>query len=267
MLKKLLVVLLLSVCVANAQIVGDCKQHFRVLLPAAFSTDTVKVYETDNLKITYQNPFDLALAIPAVKKARDFFTKLGYKSDYPVDITFKEEVRRSDCEKTGRVYAIYDGRNQKITISSWGTDYVKNRKCFGMPSNVKIHASIVSHEVAHSLLKSIAGKRGHGINEYVAYTVQFSTMDADMRKKILDFNSDVGPHEPDDYGVPRGINSFAHGMNAHDFGIMSYLHFVKYGPQIFHDIIKGIFDPDQEMEALVLGGQRLLRLTKSMMIK
>lgn len=212
-----------------------------------------KVYETDNLKITYENTLDLDLAIPAVKKARVFFTKLGYKSDYLVDITFKEEVRRSDCEVTGRVYAIYDGRNQKITISSWGTDYVINRKCFGIPSNIKIHETIVSHEVAHSLLKSIAGKRGHGINEYVAYTVQFSTMDKEMLKKILDFNKNVGPHEPDDYDVPRGINSFAHAMNAHDFGIMSYLHFNKSGPQIFHDIIKGVFDPDKEMEMLVPG--------------
>lgn len=217
------------------------------------ATVNAKVYETHNLKITYESDVDLKLGIVGTEKARVFFAELGYKSDYPIDITFKDEVRRSDCEVSGRVYAIYDGRNQKITISSWGTDYVKNRKCFGLYSNIKIHESIVSHEVGHSLLKSIAGKRGHGINEYVAYTVQFSTMDEDMRKQVLDANSDVGPHEPDDYGVCRGINSFAHAMNAHDFGIMSYLHFKENGRQVFDDIIKGVFDPDKEMEMLVSG--------------
>jgi len=232
--------------IVTASLIGFMLSVFLVTVVNA------KVYESYNLKITYESEVDLKLGIVGTQKAKAFFTELGYKSDYPVDITFKVDVRR-DGKNTDRVYAIYDGRNQKITISSWGTDYVRNRKCFGLLSNIEIHESIVSHEVGHSLLKSIAGKRGHGINEYIAYTVQFSTMNKDMVKKILEHNKNVEPHEPDMYGVPRGINSFAHGMNAHNFGIMSYLHFKKHGRQIFDDIIKGIFDPDKEIEMLVPG--------------
>ena len=72
MLKKMLVVLvvLLSVSVVHAE-----------------------VYEVENLKITYENPFDLALAIPAVQKARDFFTSESLVAASTDEIWFSKNLK------------------------------------------------------------------------------------------------------------------------------------------------------------------------------
>ncbi len=223
-----------------------------ILVVLLVAVANAKIYETKNLVIVYDNPVDLTLAIPAVKKARTFFKQLGYKVDYPVKLIFQDavyldiHVMGSDKIIKQQVYGVYFGNykgeeKNTIKVSSWGTDYLHagSRDCFGIPVTLELHATIITHETAHLLLRAIGGKLGHGVNEYIAYTTQIATMPESLRDGILNANKDT---EPFDYELM--INSMLHSHNPHKFGIMSYLHFKTTGPETFKKIVAGELDPD-----------------------
>ena len=230
-----------------------------VLVALSVVVVNAKVYQTDNLKVVYDNPSDLKLAIPAVDKARKFFEKLGYKADYQVNLVFKEAVYL-DIPLLGeggriikeRVYGVYYGNFSEdlknvIYVSSWGTDYLHkgSRKCFEIPVTLELHSTIVTHETAHLLLRELAGKLGHGVNEYIAYTTQIATMSESLRNQVLSKYEDCDIFESE-----LMINGMYHAHGPHQFGVISYKHFKKTGPEMFNRIISGKFDPDDMMNAI-----------------
>ena len=217
-----------------------------------------EVYCAHNLEIVYDNPVDLSIAIPAVEKARKFFEKLGYKSDYPEKLVFQEAVYLDipilggDKVIKERIYGAYFGNFSKdkknvIYVSSWDTDYLHtgSRDCFNIPVTLELHATIVTHETAHLLLRAISGKLGHGVNEYIAYTTQIATMSESLRNKVVEAYPNVEMFESE-----FGINGMIHAHNPHKFGVMSYLHFSKTGSDTFKSIVAGKLDPDVMMDAL-----------------
>lgn len=245
---------------------------FGLMFLMPFSAEA-KVYSTNLIHITYEDPIDLAAAISGTQRARHFFTQLGYESNHKIKITFKDNLFIEYSDGGGEfikhtVYGLFNMRTNEIQINSWKTDYLNNSKAFKMPASLDLHRSIVSHEVGHALLYAIAGKRGRGVNEYVAYVTQLYTMTYGSTSKILETFKDLEPHEPNMYGQPLGINSFSHAAAPHEFGIRSYLHFQKYGPQIFNDIVNGKFDPDKMIERLMLslGQERQLPDVKSILL-
>ena len=87
---------------------------------------------------------------------------------------------------------------------------------------------------------------GQAVHEYVAYVVQLTTMDENLRKVIMNQNSSDLVFNSD-----FEINSLVHFIVPHKFGIMSYNHFQNQDQASWLEgIVSGEFDPDQMLDVL-----------------
>ncbi len=153
-----------------------------------------------------------------------------------------------------QVYGYFDPSTMLINMSSISSPFVANPEKLHFKCNVKnreilkeLLISLVTHEVAHlfahhnynlhyCVKKKHFCKMGHGVQEYIASVVQFSTMDSILCKCIL------CEYEPDiRFDFEEEINLMNYGFDPQKFGVMSYRHYLSQNISKQKSILSRIF--------------------------
>ncbi|MCB0363904.1 MAG: hypothetical protein H6624_09820 [Bdellovibrionaceae bacterium] len=209
------------------------------------------------VNVIYLNPMDLTIACEGIKRAQSFFDQFGFDSNgQKIEVEFKEEVLnpikndKGEIVEWQRVYGLYNRENEKIEMSSWGTDYLMSRKVFdSLPINYEYHTSVVTHEVSHRYHHIMSVQRGfhmaHATSEFIAYNVQIETMADKERAEVLA----LWPGKKLDYETH--INSMIWASDPHAFGVLGYRFWKQDSPDILSRMLKGEFeDPDIMLEVM-----------------
>ena len=228
-------------------------------LTATAATAEVVPCEVSNHNITidFQDAQPVEGACEGVRRAIDYFAEQGYDDQtFTVNITVADPVYTYIRDLEGRdteavrVFGLYNGETNEITISALGTDYMRSRTAWntvaqddtsGRPITEEIWISVITHEVAHSLATQIFNRLNpvmvsngyyieNGVSEYIAYLVQLSTTEPALRAEIIDSFGAVGPFQ-----YTQNLNPFYHFAHPHRFGVQAYL----TGDVWFHDALHG----------------------------
>lgn len=91
----------------------------------------------------------------------------------------------------------------------------------GLPFDEELHASVFAHEVTHAVFHQHEDRipLSPAAHEYVAYSVQLTTLPVDHRRRILE-RFEVTPFSDVDQ-----VSSVILGFDPNGFGIKAYLHF------------------------------------------
>jgi len=220
-----------------------------IFLPAAVALLSINAIakETDcgliNVQVIFQVQNDVDMACEGIRRAIRFFASYGFSGSRRLQVRVLNQVIWESLntyagEKEKKVvYACYDNGIKFTKITSWETDYVRQRKVFGiLPISREYHTSIVAHEVAHDLfhqvIESIGKNVERPITEFVSYVVQIETMKEPEKSEVLElwpnavFRSDLA------------INSFSWLFNPHKFGVMSYRYYLE-NPDLMKYILLG----------------------------
>lgn len=191
-----------------------------------------------NISISYDLEADYLIACDAIIKAKTFFQRCGYDVDTPISLYFGDHitVNNSFLGHTP-IYGYFDPRSMSIFISSLTSPFIKNSskehfKIDFQPAimQAEYHRSVVAHEVAHLLAQhnfnlqtaslKPSPKMGHGVQEYIAHVVQFSSMTPALLQRILEqYSSEIA------FTSEQQINYLLYACDPEIFAIMSYHHF------------------------------------------
>ncbi len=203
--------------------------------------------------------FDLACG-GAIKAIQIFEDDLGYdKLTYTVDVNIEDEVYYlKPGDPDYRVFGIYDTKIKSIQVSSPTTDYAKERFVFiadqadkttGLAMTDELWASIVTHEVSHSITDQIwidngglnrSEKLGGGAQEFVAYIVQLMSLSDETREQVLN----QYPDSNEGFDNKMKLNSLYHMHFPHKYGVIAYNTFTATGTAWIQEIMNGDLDPD-----------------------
>jgi hypothetical protein len=114
----------------------------------------------------------------------------------------------------------------------------EERLIYNIPMSKELHISLLAHELAHSILADNyqTNSRGFASEEYLAYSVQFATMNATLRDEILALN----PMEP--FATTDDITDLYLMFNPHEFALRAYLHFAREGAtRMLSQVLSGEF--------------------------
>jgi len=214
------------------------------LFIAATATSACE-YGDHDININFQNATPVESACDGAITAIKFFEQAGY-GDYAfvINVTVADEVYTYMRDQDGndgeavRVFGLYDGAVNQITISALGTEYMSTRTAWntdpkddtsGMPITEEIWTSVITHEVAHALatqiyntqnpvLKSNGYPIEPGVSEYIAYFIQLATTRPELRDEIVASFGDIGPFQ-----YTENLNPFKHFAHPHKFGVQAYL--------------------------------------------
>ncbi len=228
-----------------------------------YSTDLKRAScGNNNYSIFYETKTDANIGCKGIVRAENFFSNLGYSVDVPVTIFFQRKVIDFKSELGPRqVYGYFDPSTMLINMSSLNSPFVSNPEKLHFKCNVKnveilkeLLISLVTHEVAHLFAQHnynlhFRGKKkhfckmGHGVQEYIASIVQFSTMDSILCECIL------CEYEPNiRFNFEEEINVMNYSFDPQKFGVMSYRHYLNQNisqqKNIFNRIFSNQLNPD-----------------------
>lgn len=116
-------------------------------------------------------------------------------------------------------------------------EFKKFETWFGVPVDRSLYRSVVSHEVAHAVadFNFTISKPSIQAKEYIAYITQFSTMEPELRDRVLEHFS--GKAFEGDWQMSPIIYMF----DPMGFGIRAYLHFLNLidADEYIHSILNG----------------------------
>jgi len=117
------------------------------------------------------------------------------------------------------------------------SEFRKFETWFGVPIDNSLYRSVVSHEVAHVVADAnfAIPKPSIQAKEYIAYITQFSTMEPELRDKVLaNFSGKAFEGE-------WQMSTTIYMLDPMGFGIRAYLHFTKLidGNEYLRSILNG----------------------------
>lgn len=174
---------------------------------------------TNKVCICYTNSEDIELALRAIRKANNFFIDVGYSETYFVEIVFQKKVvvesRYGDSIRViGKL-----GKDNRIYLTNRDEPWLKEQNAYGLGMSKEFYESLIVHEVAHFITEKITGRKIEcSRSEYIAYVVQISQMQPQMRQTILNqrFMAAFKTYQ---------INFDIMLLDPAVFAIKSYLHF------------------------------------------
>ena len=117
------------------------------------------------------------------------------------------------------------------------SEFKKFETWFGVPVDRLLYRNAVSHEVAHVVasFNFTIPKPSILAKEYVAYITQFSTMEQELRDRVL--SHFTGTAFEGDWQISTTLYMF----DPMNFGIRAYLQFIKLidGNEYLHSILNG----------------------------
>lgn len=104
----------------------------------------------------------------------------------------------------------------------------------GLPFDDELHASVFAHEVTHAVFHQHEARipLSPAAHEYVAYSVQLTTLPVDHRRRILE-RFEVSPFTNVDQ-----VSSVILAFDPNGFGIKAYLHFRDAADQ--HAVLRSL---------------------------
>ena len=188
--------------------------------PVSIALDRQRTcFPSEKVCFNYVNNESIELALIAIKKAYKYFISIGYHEKYFLEVIFQKVV----TVKTGlgdffRVYGKL-GQYNHIYLTDWNEPWLKQQNAYSLKMNKELYESMIVHEVVHFIAKKIAShKIENTLSEYIAFAVQLSQMQPEIRQKILNMHS-LPAFETDE------INLDIMMFDPAAFAVKSYLHF------------------------------------------
>ena len=158
----------------------------------------------------------------------------------PVLIMFSDRATADFGQHSYRVLGVNDREARQIRMTSFASAWLhdEERLVYNIPMSKELHISLLVHELAHSILADNyqTNSRGFASEEYLAYSVQFATMNATLRDEILALN----PMEP--FATTDDITDLYLMFNPHEFALRAYLHFAREGAtRMLSQVLSGGF--------------------------
>ena len=186
---------------------------------------------TNKVCICYTNSEDIELALSAIRKAYNFFINLGYSETYFFEIVFqKKVVVESRYNDSIRVIGKL-GKDNRIYLTNRDEPWLKEQNAYGLGMSKELYESLIVHEVAHFITEKITGRKIEcSRSEYIAYVVQISQMQLQMRQAILNqsFLSAFKTYQ---------INFDIMLLDPAVFAVKSYLHFKENKGKFLKEIL------------------------------
>ena len=186
---------------------------------------------TNKVCICYTNSEDIELALNAIDKAYNFFASVGYSETYFLEIVFQKKVvvesRYGDLIRViGKL-----GKDNRIYLTNRDEPWLKGQNAFGLGISKYFYESLIIHEVAHFITAKITGRKIESSrSEYIAYVVQLSQMQPQMRQAILN-QSSLSAFKT------YQINFDIMLLDPAVFAVKSYLHFEENKGQFLKKIL------------------------------
>lgn len=158
----------------------------------------------------------------------------------PVLIIFADRATADFGQHSYHVLGVNDRKARQIRMTSFSSAWLHDgeRLIYYMPISKEMHISLLVHELAHSILEDNyqTNSRGFASEEYLAYSVQFATMNPTLRDEILSLN----PIEP--FATTDDITDLYLMFNPHEFALRAYLHFAREGAtRMLSQVLSGEF--------------------------
>ncbi len=155
-------------------------------------------------------------------------------------IVFSDNSAVEFGQHSYRVFGVYDREARQIRMTSFSSAWLHDEGIFiyNRPISREMHISLLVHELAHSILADNyhTNSRGFASEEYLAYSVQFATMNTTLRDEVLALN----PVEP--FATTDDITDLYLMFNPHEFALRAYLHFVREGAtRMLSQVLTGEF--------------------------
>lgn len=160
------------------------------------------------------------LVCNAAHEVLAFFRSLG------VEVKDVIAIQIADHDIDARLPHIgsYSSENKLVKLLSLKEAVARHNdnKLFGLSMNKALYRSVVAHELAHALADQNFGFEEPPlvVHEYIAYVVQLSTMDPELRAEVL-AGSDVAAYED-----VSEMSCVYYAMDPSGFGIKAYRHYV-----------------------------------------
>ena len=186
---------------------------------------------TNKVCICYTNSDEIELALKAIRKAYKFFIDVGYSETYFLEIVFqKKVVVKSRYGDSIRVIGKL-GKDNRIYLTNRDEPWLKEQNAYGLAMSKELYESLIVHEVAHFITEKITGSKIEcSRTEYIAYVVQISQMQSQMRQELLN---------------RRFLAAFKTYQISYDimlldpavFAVKSYLHFKENKGKFLKEIL------------------------------
>ena len=199
---------------------------------------------TNKVCIYNTNSEDIELALNAIRKVYDFFINYGYSETYFIEIVFqKNVVVESRCGDFIRVIGKL-GMDNRIYLTNRHEPWLNKQNAYGLEMSKELYESLIVHEVAHFITEKLTGhKIESSRSEYIAYVVQFSQMQSQMRQAILNQSILLAFKS---YQISLDIML----LDPAVFAIKSYLHFKEDKGQFLKKILRNATFGDQNERLL-----------------
>lgn len=193
------------------------------------------------LRVAGFNETDFTHACEAFRRVRAYLLdehKLRLLE--PVLIIFADRATADFGQHSYRVLGVNDREARQIRMTSFSSSWLHDaeRSIYNMPISREMHISLLVHELTHSILTDNyqTNSRGFASEEYLAYSVQFATMNATLRDEILSLN----PMKP--FATTDDITDLYLMFNPHEFALRAYLHFAREGAtRMLGQVLSGEF--------------------------
>jgi len=177
---------------------------------------------------------EIADACRALDEVLRYFKKIGLQSDPVVSISFQDQVyidmflqtyEPTSRESVGRnrVSGYYDFRRRELQVTSGRREIRRERKPWGIEWGPPIAYSILQHELVHAAVANLLGNGYQSFAkawlEFIAYSVQFDLMDADLKGKVLARYPDAKPFQ-----FPENVNAVVYAADPDQFGVSAHLY-------------------------------------------
>ena len=198
----------------------------------------------NNVCIRYTNSDDIELALNAIRKVYDFFFDYGYSETYFLEIVFQKNVvienRYGDYIRViGKL-----GKDSRIYLTNRHEPWLKKQNAYGLEMSKEFYESLIVHEVAHFIIDRITWRKIESSRlEYIAYVVQFSQMQPQMKQAILN-QSFLQAFKT--YQISLDIML----LDPAVFAVKSYLHFKEDKGQFLKKILSNAAFSDQNERPL-----------------
>lgn len=188
---------------------------------------------------------EMSDACRALDEVVHYFEDLGFIVEPKVRIVFLDQVfLKLGNEATLRVSGSFDPVTRQVQITSWNSESQTDRKPWGITWDRLIGFSVLQHELTHMAVEEIRGTSyggfGRAWREFIAYTVQFTLMDRNLRAAVLHNYPDMEP-----FDNLQNVNPVIHGFDPDAFGVRAYLYAeANGGAEFIRRILHGEFEPE-----------------------
>lgn len=176
------------------------------------------------------------LACSAARDAFEFLARCGIRPRAPVSIRV---VEKAFHPVKGEVFGFFDGQSATVSTPSGASAFAAGTPYGLLPDDV-FYRSLIVHEVAHAVMAQNYSHRpqSRAALEYPAYVVQFATLPADAREKLLN------PPKTNANAPPLLFNDIILAMDPFVFAVSAYEHFAAAanGCQHLNALLKGEVD-------------------------